>query len=78
MVDYVLVFKGPLIALFSYSDFNWVKDHNTQKSTLGYVFNVGNAVISWSLKLQLTVILLLCEAKYIGQTNTTKKAIWLQ
>jgi len=77
MVDYVLVFKGPLIALSGYSDSDWAGDHNIWKSISGYVFNVRSTIISWSLKLQSTVILLLCEAKYIGQTNTTKEAIWL-
>ena len=46
MIDYVLIFKGLLAALSGYSDFDWVGDHNTQKSTSGYIFNVGSAVIS--------------------------------
>jgi len=77
-VDYVLVFKGPLIALTGYSDSDWAGDHDTRKSTSGYVFNVGSAVISWSSKLQSTVALSSCEAEYIGQTNATKEAIWLR
>jgi hypothetical protein len=77
-IDYVLVFKGPLAALSGYSDSDWAGDHNTRKSTLGYVFNVGSAVISWSLKLQSAVALSLCKAEYIGQTNATKETIWLQ
>jgi hypothetical protein len=35
-------------------------------------------VISWSLKLQSTVALSSYKAEYIGQTNATKEAIWLQ
>ena len=76
-VDYVLVFKGPLAVLSGYSDSDWVGDYDTWRSTLGYVFSIGSAVISWFLKLQLTIILLLYEAEYIGQTNATKEAIWL-
>ena len=77
-VDYVLVFNGPLAALSGYSDSDWAGDHDTRKSTSGYVFNVGSAVISWSSKLQSTVALSSCEAEYIGQTNATKEAIWLR
>jgi hypothetical protein len=51
MVDYILVFKGLLAALSGYSDSDWAGDYNTWKSTLGYVFNIRSAVISWSLKL---------------------------
>jgi hypothetical protein len=39
---------------------------------------VGSAAISWSAKRQPTVSLSSCEAEYIGQTNATKEAIWLQ
>ena len=78
MVNYIFIFKGPLAALFSYSDSDQVGDHNTQKSTSGYIFNVRSAVISQSLKLQLTITLSLYKAEYIGQTNTIKKAVQLQ
>ena len=50
-VDYVLVFKDPLVPLSGYSDSDWAGDYDTRKSTSGYVFNVGSAVISWSSKL---------------------------
>lgn len=76
--DYVLVFRGPLVRLSGYSDSNWAGDYDTRKSTSGYVFNVGSAVISLSSKLQSTVALSSREAEYIGQTNATKEAIWLR
>ena len=45
-VDYILVFKGLLIALTSYSNSSWAGDYNTWKLTFSYVFNIGSAVIS--------------------------------
>ena len=78
MIDYMLVFKGLLAALSGYSDSDQAGDYNTWKSTSGYIFNIGSAVISQSLKLQLTVTLLLYKAEYIGQINTIKEAVWLQ
>ena len=45
-VNYMLIFKGPLIALTGYSNSNWVEDYNTRKLTSSYVFNIGSVVIS--------------------------------
>lgn len=58
--------------LSGYSDSDWAGDHDTRRSTSGYDFNVGCAVISWSSKLQSTVALSSCEAEYVGQTMLRK------
>jgi hypothetical protein len=73
-----LVFRGELQLLSGYTDSDWAGDPDTRRFTSGYVFNLGSAAISWSAKRQPTVSLSSCEAEYIGQTNTTKEAIWLQ
>jgi hypothetical protein len=73
-----LVFKGTIQPLSGYTDSDWAGDQNTRRSTSGYVFSLGSAAISWSAKRQPTVSLSSCKAEYIGQTNTTKEAIWLQ
>jgi hypothetical protein len=76
--NYVLVFRGELAALAGYTDSDWAGDLDTRRSTSGYLFSVGSAVVSWSSKLQPTVALSTCEAEYIGQSNATKEAIWLR
>ena len=73
-----LVFRGPLGPLARYSDTDYAGDLETRRSTSGFIFNLGSAAISWSLKRQPTVALSTCEAKYVGQVNTTKEAIWLE
>ena len=73
-----LTFRGPLLPLNGYTDADWAGDHDTQRSTSGYVFNVGSGAISWSSKRQPTVALSSCEAEYMGQTQATKEAIWLK
>jgi hypothetical protein len=73
-----LVFRGALQPLSGYTDSDWAADPDTRRSTSGYVFTLGSAAISWSSKRQPTVSLSTCEAEYIGQTNATKEAIWLQ
>jgi hypothetical protein len=73
-----LVFRGSIEPLTGYTDSDWAGDHDTRRSTSGYVFSIGSAAISWSSKRQPTVSLSSCEAEYIGQTNATKEAMWLQ
>jgi hypothetical protein len=76
--DMGLVFRGTLQPLTGYTDSDWAGDPDTRRLTSGYVFSLGSAAISWSSKRQPTVSLSTCEAEYIGQTNATKEAIWLQ
>jgi hypothetical protein len=64
--NYALVFKGTFSELAGYSDADWAGDQSTRRSTSGFIFSVGSAVISWSSKLQPSVALSTCEAEYIG------------
>jgi len=41
-----------------------------------FVFEVAGSSVSWSLKKQLTVAILLIEAEYMASSNATKEAIW--
>ena len=77
-VDLCLVYKGDIEPLVGFTDSDWAGDHETRRSTSGYVFNVGSAAISWSSKRQSSTALSSCEAEYIGQTQATKEAIWLR
>ena len=72
-----LTFRGPFIPLNGNTDADWAGDHDTRRSTSGYVFNVGSGAINWSSKRQPTVALSSCEAEYMGQTQATKEAMWL-
>lgn len=38
---------------------------------------LGAELSSWSSKRQPTVALSTCEAEYMGQTQATKEAVWL-
>lgn len=77
-LDLNLVYEGALEPLFGYTDSDWAGDRETRRSTAGYIFSVGNAVISWQSKRQATVALSSCEAEYMGYTQATKEAIWLR
>jgi hypothetical protein len=73
-----LTFQGELGPLVGYTDADWGGDPQTRRSTSGYTFSMGSAVISWSSKRQLTVALSSCEAEYMGETQATKEAVWLR
>lgn len=73
-----LVYRGDLKPLTGYTDSAWAGDHDTRRSTSGYVFNVGSGAVSWSSKRQPTVALSTCEAEYGGQTQAAKEAVWLK
>lgn len=64
--------------LFGYTDSDWAGDIETRKSTSGYVFYLGDGVISWSSKKQQVVALSTAEAEYISVTNGACHAVWLR
>ena len=46
----------PLLVSFTYS--NWVDDTDDQKSTAGYVFSLGSALVTWDCKKQQALVFL--------------------
>ncbi|XP_016747466.1 secreted RxLR effector protein 161-like [Gossypium hirsutum] len=52
--------------LIGYSDSDWCRDLNDQKSTSRYVFFMSNTAFAWLSKKQLIVTLLTCEAEYVA------------
>ena len=58
------------------ADFGGEVDH--RKSTIGYIFIVENAAVSWMSRLQKIVTLSTTEAEYMAMTETSKEMIWLQ
>ena len=49
-----------------YSDADWARDVNDQKSTTGYLFKISGAPVSWRSKKQSCVALSTAEAKYMA------------
>ena len=66
------------LGLLGYTDADWVGNAADYRSTSGYAFSLGSAVIAWSSKKQPTVAMSSTEAKYRGAAVTTCKAIWLK
>ena len=53
-------------------------DVDSRRSMTGYVFALGNSVISWKATLQPTVTLSTIEAEYMALTEAAKEGIWLK
>ena len=65
----------PLLVGFTYSD--WVGDPDDQKSTAGYVFNLGSGPITWTCKKQQSLALSSAEEEYQAIVNASQEALWL-
>jgi hypothetical protein len=67
----------PSKEVFGYCDADWGGDLEDRRSTTGFVFMIGGGAISWSSKRQPTITLSTTEAKYMVNTQATKKTIWI-
>ena len=73
-----LHFGGSIIDLQSYADLDLARDIDTRKSTIGYVFTIGGATMSWVSQLQNVIALSTIEVEYVATTKVAKVMIWLQ
>lgn len=64
--------------LIGYSDSDWCRDVDDRKSTLGYVFYLGDTAFTWASKKQPIVTLSTCEAEYVAASWCVGHAIWLR
>ncbi|XP_015169169.1 uncharacterized mitochondrial protein AtMg00810-like [Solanum tuberosum] len=73
--DIALFAVGVIIGYF---DADYAGDHDTRKSTTGYVFILGSAAISWCSKRQPSVSLSTTEAEYRARTMAAQESTWLK
>ena len=64
--------------LVGYCDSGWASNSNDRKSTIGFIFFMGNTAFTWNSKKQLIVTLSSCEAKYVVATSCACHALWLR
>ena len=78
-LNYGLSFStGDTNGLIGYSDSDWAGDPDTRRSTSGYVFFIGQALVSWSSRKQATVAKSSTEAEYVALSGATQETIWLR
>ena len=61
-----------------YTDADWAGDASDRRSTSGFMFSLGIAVVVWSNKKQPTMALSSTKVEYRGTTVATYEAIWLR
>jgi len=64
--------------LLGYSDADFASDTTDRKSTMGYVFMLSGAAITWASRKQQTISTSTTEAEYIGLCNAAKEAVWIR
>jgi Reverse transcriptase (RNA-dependent DNA polymerase)/gag-polypeptide of LTR copia-type/Integrase core domain len=65
-----------ILELVGYSDADWANDVDSRRSITGYVFMLGNNIISWATKAQPTVALSTVEAEYMAAAQAAQECIW--
>ncbi|XP_071717884.1 uncharacterized mitochondrial protein AtMg00810-like [Rutidosis leptorrhynchoides] len=64
--------------LVAYSDADWAGCPSTRRSTSGYCVFLGNNLLSWSSKHQLTSSRSSAEAEYRGVANAVAETCWVR
>lgn len=72
------IHKSPIDKLTAYSDADWAGCPSTRRSTSGFGIFLGDSLVSWSSKRQVTVSRSSVEAEYRGVTNAVAEATWLR
>ena len=63
--------------LEGYSDANWISDTKDTKSTSGYVFTHGGAIVSWKSSKQTCIARSTMESEFIALDKAGEEAEWL-
>jgi len=64
--------------LYGFADADWASDTSSRNSTSGYIFKIGDNLISWKCKLQDVIALSTTEAEYYSLSAAVKEAKYLR
>eukprot|EP00253_Pinus_taeda_P023511 PITA_23511 len=66
------------LKLQGFTDADWAGSPSDRKSTLGGIFNLGSAAVSWYNRKQRSIALSSAEVEYMATSQATCEAIWMQ
>ena len=69
--DYMLVYHGDELAPIGYTDSNFSSDADLRKSTSGYVFTMGGAVVGWRSIKKSCILDSTMEVEYVAASEAT-------
>lgn len=73
-----LVFDGTHEPILSgYADASWADEDHARRSSCGYLFHLGNSLISWNAYTQRTVSRSSTEAEYMCMSDACQELVWL-
>ena len=64
--------------LHGFFDSDWAGSAQDRKSTYGFCFSLGFAIVSWSSRKQGSVALSTAEAEYVSASDASREAVWLR
>ncbi|CAI7901650.1 unnamed protein product [Closterium sp. NIES-54] len=65
------------VVLTGHADASWVDDLATQRSSLGYTFNLGSGSVSWRSTRSSSVLNSSCEAEIYAEAMAAQELRWL-
>lgn len=77
-VNYGLVFQKSGMDITAYVDADWGGNELDRKSFTGFIFKLGNSLISWVSPKQKTVALSSTEAEYMVLSDGCKEALFVR
>nr|GEV86264.1 zinc finger, CCHC-type [Tanacetum cinerariifolium] len=77
-IDYSLTYTGHPSVLEGYTDASWISNTEDNSSTSGWVFLLGEGVISWASKKQTYITSSIMESEFIALAYAGKEAKWLR
>lgn len=77
-VEYGLTFEKGDMQITGYADADWAANEVDRRSYTGYVFHIGNSLVSWESRKQRTVALSSAEAEYMAISDACKEAVFLR
>ena len=70
--------EGNEFELVGYCDADWAGDKTDGKSMTGYLFKLGNSIVTWKCKKQQTIALSSTEAEYMALCDAVKELLWIK